>query len=204
MRYHKWVKAEAVAPAAEDEKPAAWTLNELLPPRLPPPGGARGLRGGDERGANGPSANDGDAGPSASDALRMRHQDAFTAERTQLDKGFEVLAAVNAAAGARRALRRVRGRRRPSSRASGASRCSARTSTNGIAHSCERRLLLGRATKRRGLDGAAAGRRLYHGESHNHTRGKEQNARDFRNYCENQTPPKYPYLVELDDVDSKP
>ena len=39
------------------------------------------------------------------------------------------------------------------------------------------------------------------GNSHNYTRGKEQNARDFRNYCENQTPPKYPYLVELDDVE---
>ena len=39
------------------------------------------------------------------------------------------------------------------------------------------------------------------GNSHNYTRGKEQNARDFRNYCNNQTPPKYPYLVELDDVE---
>ena len=39
------------------------------------------------------------------------------------------------------------------------------------------------------------------GNSHNYTRGKEQNARDFRNYCENPTPPKYPYLVELDDVE---
>merc|ERR1711977_676986 len=37
--------------------------------------------------------------------------------------------------------------------------------------------------------------------SHNYTRGKEQNARDFRNYCENPTPPRYPYLVELDDVE---
>merc|ERR1719178_654776 len=29
MRIHKWVRAEAVAPAAEDEKPAAWTLTSF-------------------------------------------------------------------------------------------------------------------------------------------------------------------------------
>ena len=29
MRFHKWVRAEAVAPAAEDEKPAAWTLTSF-------------------------------------------------------------------------------------------------------------------------------------------------------------------------------
>merc|ERR1711898_9052 len=34
------------------------------------------------------------------------------------------------------------------------------------------------------------------GNSHNYTRGKEQNARDFRNYCENPAPQRYPYLVE--------
>merc|ERR1719316_2487501 len=45
----------------------------------------------------GPSANE-SAGPSANDAL-AEALEAFTAERAQLDKGFEVLKAVNDAAG---------------------------------------------------------------------------------------------------------
>ena len=92
MRYHKWVRAAAVAPAAEDEKPAAWSLTSFCRHAFRHPEALEGYA----VGMDGPSSDGGD-GPSA-DAL-AEALDAFTAERAQLDKGFEVLKAVNEAAG---------------------------------------------------------------------------------------------------------
>ena len=195
MRYHKWVRAEAVAPAAEDEKPAAWTLTSFCRHAFRHPEALEGYA----VGMDGPSSDGGD-GPSANDAL-AEALDAFTAERAQLDKGFEVLKAVNDAAG--------------------------RVCRYGAASEADDVQLprLGEPLQRPDFDERAsliAANAAYYsavrrkdadlmeqlldddctmGNSHNYTRGKEQNARDFRNYCENQTPRKYPYLVELDDVE---
>merc|ERR1712167_113188 len=70
-----------------------------------------------------------------------------------------------------------------------------------VAHRGERRLLLGRATERRGLDGAAPRRRLYHGEFPQLHAWQGTEREGLRNYCENPAPQRYPYLVELDDVE---
>jgi ketosteroid isomerase-like protein len=166
--------------------------------------------------------------PSADDAL-AEAMDAFTAERAQLDKAFEVLAAVNAAAGRverygaaseaddLQKLPRL-GSESLQLRPDGMERC-----INHGLHAIDAPdLLIDLCTgdERTSLELIAANAAYYSavrrkdadlmeqlldddcamGNSHNFTRGKEQNARDFRNYCENQTPPKYPYLVELDDV----
>merc|ERR1719421_2796872 len=98
MRFHKWVRAEAVAPAAEDEKPAAWTLTSFCrhPEALEGYAVGTNAAGPSANDATGPSANDA-TGPAANDAL-AEALDAFTAERAQLDKAFEVVAAVNSAA----------------------------------------------------------------------------------------------------------
>jgi len=182
MRYHKWVRAEAVAPAAEDEKPAAWTLTSFCRHAFRHPEALEGLN----------YAEGGNAASSANDAL-TEALDAFTAERAQLDKGFEVLKAVNEAAG--------------------------RVSRYGASDADEVQLspLGSEPLQRPDFDertSLIAANAAYYsavrrkdadlmeqlldddctmGNSHNYTRGKEQNARDFRNYCENQRPPKYPY-----------
>jgi len=195
MRYHKWVRAEAVAPAAEDEKPAAWTLTGFCRHAFRHPEALEGYA----MGMDGPSSDGGD-GPSANDAL-AEALDAFTAERAQLDKGFEVLKAINDAAG--------RVERYGASEADDVQKLprlgikplqlptfDERTSliaANAAYYSAVRR-------KDADLMEQLLDDDCTMGNSHNYTRGKEQNARDFRNYCENQTPPKYPYLVELDDV----
>merc|ERR1719174_221980 len=71
MRFHKWVRAEAVAPAAEDEKPAAWTLTSFCRHAFRHPEAlecyAVGMNATPSANA-GPSAN-ANAGPSANDAL---------------------------------------------------------------------------------------------------------------------------------------
>jgi len=196
MRFHKWVRAEAVAPAAEDEKPAAWTLTSFCRHAFRHPEALEGYA----VGMGGPSSDGGD-GPSADDAL-AEAMDAFTAERAQLDKGFEVLKAVNDAAG--------RVERYGASEADDVQKLphlgreplqipafDERTSliaANAAYYSAVRR-------KDADLMEQLLDDDCTMGNSHNYTRGKEQNARDFRNYCENQTPPKYPYLVELDDVE---
>ena len=197
MRYHKWVRAEAVAPAA-DEKPAAWTLTSFCRHAFRHPEALEGYAVGMNAG---PSANDANAGPSANDAL-TEALDAFTAERAQLDKGFEVLKAVNDAAG--------RVERYGASEADGVQKLprlgsepmqlptfDERTSliaANAAYYSAVRR-------KDADLMEQLLDDDVTMSNNHNYTRGKEQNARDFRNYCENQTPPKYPYLVELDDIE---
>ena len=197
MRYHKWVKAEAVAPAAEDEKPAAWTLTSFCRHAFRHPEALEGYAVGMNAG---PSANE-NAGPSVGDAL-AEALDAFTAERAQLDKGFEVLKAVNDAAG--RVERYgaseaddVQKLQRLGSEPLQLPTFDERTSliaANAAYYSAVRR-------KDADLMEQLLDDDVTMGNSHNYTRGKEQNARDFRNYCENQTPPKYPYLVELDDVE---
>jgi len=196
MRYHKWVKAEAVAPAAEDEKPAAWTLTSFCRHAFRHPEALEGYA----VGMNGPSSDGGD-GPSADDAL-AEAMNAFTAERAQLDKGFEVLKAVNDAAG--RVERYgaseaddVQKLQRLGSEPLQLPTFDERTSliaANAAYYSAVRR-------KDADLMEQLLDDDVTMGNNHNYTRGKEQNARDFRNYCENQTPPKYPYLVELDDVE---
>ena len=195
MRFHKWVRAEAVAPAAEDEKPAAWTLTSFCRHAFRHPEALEGYA----VGMDGPSSDGGD-GPST-DAL-AEALDAFTAERAQLDKGFEVLKAVNEAAG--RVSRYgaseaddVRKLPRLGSEPLQLPAFDERTSliaANAAYYSAVRR-------KDADLMEQLLDDDCTMGNSHNYTRGKEQNARDFRNYCENQTPPKYPYLVEIDDVE---
>ena len=194
MRYHKWVRAEAVAPAAEDEKPAAWTLTSFCRHAFRHPEALEGYA----VGMNGPSSDGGD-GPSA-DAL-AEAMDAFTAERTQLDKGFEVLKAVNEAAG--------RVSRYGASEADDVQRQPLGSEPLQLPKFDERTSLIAAnaayysAVRRKDADlmEQLLDDDCTMGNSHNYTRGKEQNARDFRNYCENQTPPKYPYLVEIDDVE---
>jgi len=197
MRYHKWVRAEAVAPAAEDEKAAAWTLTSFCRHAFRHPEALEGYAVGMNAG---PSANE-NAGPSANDAL-AEALDAFTAERAQLDKGFEVLKAVNDASG--RVSRYgaseagdVQKLPRLGSEQMQLPTFDERTSliaANAAYYSAVRR-------KDADLMEQLLDDDCTMGNSHNYTRGKEQNARDFRNYCENQTPPKYPYLVEIDDVE---
>ena len=195
MRYHKWVRAEAVAPAA-DEKPAAWTLTSFCRHAFRHPEALEGYA----VGMGGPSSDGGD-GPSAGDAL-AEAMESFTAERAQLDKGFEVLKAVNDASG--RVSRYgaseagdVQKLPRLGSEQMQLPTFDERTSliaANAAYYSAVRR-------KDADLMEQLLDDDVTMGNSHNYTRGKEQNARDFRNYCENQTPPKYPYLVELDDVE---
>jgi len=203
MRYHKWVKAEAVAPAAEDEKVAAWTLTSFCRHAFRHPEALEGYAVGMDvpSSANaGPSANDANAGPSA-DAL-AEAMESFTAERAQLDKAFEVLAAVNSSAervsryGAQSEAGDAKLPRlgsEPLQRPAFDERASL-IAANAAYYSAVRR-------KDADLMEQLLDDDCTMGNSHNFTRGKEQNARDFRNYCENQTPPKYPYLVELDDVE---
>ena len=195
MRYHKWVKAEAVAPAAEDEKPAAWTLTSFCRHAFRHPEALEGYA----VGMDGPSSDGGD-GPSANDAL-AEALDAFTAERAQLDKGFEVLKAVNDAAG--------RVERYGASEADDVQLPPLGSESLQLPTFDERTSLIAAnaayysAVRRKDADlmEQLLDDDCTMGNSHNYTRGKEQNARDFRNYCENPTPPKYPYLVELDDVE---
>jgi hypothetical protein len=202
MRYHKWVRAEAVAPAA-DEKPAAWTLTSFCRHAFRHPEALEGYAVGMDAtpSANaGPSANNANAGPSANDAL-TEALDAFTAERAQLDKGFEVLKAVNDAAGRveRYGASEADDVQKPPRLGSEPLQLPTfdeRTSliaANAAYYSAVRR-------KDADLMEQLLDDDCTMGNSHNYTRGKEQNARDFRNYCENPTPPKYPYLVEIDDV----
>ena len=201
MRFHKWVRAEAVAPAAEDEQPAAWTLTGFCRHAFRHPEALEGYAVGTNAtpSANaGPSAN-ANAGPSASDAL-AEAMDAFKAERSQLDKAFEVLAAVNSAAG--------RVERYGASEADDVQLPPLGSESLQLPDGDERMQLIAAnaayysAVRRKDADlmEQLLDDDCTMGNSHNYTRGKEQNARDFRNYCENQTPPKYPFLVELDDV----
>ena len=194
MRYHKWVRAEAVAPAAEDEKPAAWTLTSFCRHAFRHPEALEGYA----VGMGGPSSDGGD-GPSANDAL-AEALDAFTAERAQLDKGFEVLKAVNDASGrverygaSEADVQLPRLGLEPLQRPD-FDESTSLIAANAAYYSAVRR-------KDPDLMEQLLDDDCTMGNSHNYTRGKEQNARDFRNYCENQTPPKYPYLVELDDVE---
>merc|ERR1719271_1076275 len=113
--------------------------------------------------------------------------DAFTAERAQLDKAFEVLKAVNEAAGR---VSRSDGSKLPEGDELQRLQLIA---ANAAYYSAVRR-------KDADLMEQLLDDDCTMGNSHNYTRGKEQNARDFRNYCENPRPPKYPYLVELDDA----
>merc|ERR1719371_139740 len=147
----------------------------------------------------GPSANDANAGPSA-DASLAEALDAFKAERTQLDKAFEVLAAVNSAAGrverygaSEADVQLPRLGLEPLQRPDFDERTSL-IAANAAYYSAVRR-------KDADLMEQLLDDDVTMGNNHNYTRGKEQNARDFRNYCENQTPRKYPYLVEIDDVE---
>ena len=202
MRFHKWVRAEAVPPAVEDEKPAAWTLTSFCRHAFRHPEALEGYAVGMNvpSSANaGPSANDANAGPSADEAL-AEAMESFTAERAQLDKAFEVLAAVNAAAGrverygaSEADVQLPRLGLEPLQRPDFDERTSL-IAANAAYYSAVRR-------KDADLMEQLLDDDCTMGNSHNYTRGKEQNARDFRNYCENQTPPKYPYLVELDDVE---
>jgi len=188
MRYHKWVKAEAVAPAVEDEVPAHWTLTSFCRHAFRRPEALEDYAVGTN------------ATPSADDAL-AEAMDAFTAERTQLDKAFEVLAAVNSAAG--------RVERYGASEADDVQLPPLGSEPLQLPDGDERMQLIAAnaayysAVRRKDADlmEQLLDDDCTMGNSHNYTRGKEQNARDFRNYCENQTPPKYPYLVELDDVE---
>ena len=198
MRYHKWVRAEAVAPAA-DEKPAAWTLTSFCRHAFRHPEALEGYA----VGMGGPSSDGGD-GPSANDAL-AEALDAFTAERAQLDKGFEVLKAVNDA--------EARVCRYGASEADGIQKLPRLGGSDGSklpdGDELQRLQLIAAnaayysAVRRKDADlmEQLLDDDCTMGNSHNYTRGKEQNARDFRRYCENPTPPKYPYLVELDDVE---
>ena len=195
MRYHKWVRAEAVAPAA-DEKPAAWTLTSFCRHAFRHPEALEGYAVGMNAG---PSANE-NAGPSVGDAL-AEALDAFTAERAQLDKGFEALKAVNDAAG--------RVERYGASEADDVQRQPLGSEPLQLPEFDERTSLIAAnaayysAVRRKDPDlmEQLLDDDVTMGNNHNYTRGKEQNARDFRRYCENPTPPKYPYLVELDDVE---
>ena len=205
MRFHKWVRAEAVAPAAEDEKPAAWTLTSFCRHAFRHPealeGYAVGMDAtssddalGPDRAGRRPRLRDRGPGhpglvePGSPSDGRRPSKRGCSARRGELCRG------------PRRALRR-RGRRRTAPPLGSEPLQAPGRRRTDATHRGERRRLPAVRRKDADLMQQLLDDDCTMGNSHNYTRGKEQNARDFRNYCENQTPPKYPYLVEIDDVE---
>ena len=137
MRYHKWVRAEAVAPAAEDEKPAAWTLTSFCRHAFRHPEALEGYAVGMDA-TSSANAGSGPGLPAATVPRRGAGRPGLVPSSGRGDgtpfNSIEKLLRYSRPSTLPRAASGATARQRPttsSSRPSGASRCSSRTATNG-------------------------------------------------------------------------